>query len=148
MFKRLLTLKWKAFFRSANLGKSIGLKILMAFLALYFISIFLLAGIGLYPLIEKYMPNEEPMRVVNRFVLLWLLAEFAIRFFLQTLPVLDIKPLLPLPVAKRKVVNFVLFKSIFSIFNLLPLLIIIPFGIFSIDRKSTHLNSSHVKISY
>ncbi len=135
MFKRLLTLEWKAFFRSASLGKSIGLKILMFFLAFYFVSIFLLAGIGLYPLIVKYVPGEDPILVVNRFVLLWLLAELAVRFFLQTLPVLDIKPLLPLPVGKRKVVNFVLAKSIFSFFNLLPLLIIVPFGIYNIYQS-------------
>lgn len=135
MFKRLLSLEWKSFFRSASLGKSIGLKILMGFLALYFTTIFLLAGIGLYPLIENYMPGEEPIAVVNRFILLWLLAELSIRFFLQTLPVLDIKPLLSLPIRKRKVVNFVLFKSIFSFFNFLPLLIIIPFGIFNIYKS-------------
>lgn len=143
MFKRLFTLEWKAFFRSASLGKSIGLKILMVFLALYFITIFLLAGIGLYPLIQKYMPGQDPLLVVNRYVLLWLLAELALRFFLQTLPVLDIKPLLNLPVKKRKVVNFVLLKSIFSFFNFLPLLIIIPFGIFNL-YQNVHDNLSVV----
>lgn len=136
MFKRLLTLEWKAFFRSASFGKSLGLKILMGFLALYFISIFLLAGIGLYPIIDQYMPGEEPLLVVNRYVLLWLLAELSLRFFLQSLPVLQIKPLLTLPVKKRRVVNFVLFKSVFSFFNLLPLLIIIPFGIFNLYKSS------------
>lgn len=135
MFKRLLTLEWKVFFRSASLGKSLGLKILMGFLAFYFITIFLLAGIGLYPLISQYMPGEEPLNVVNRYVLLWLLAELIIRFFLQSLPVLNIKPLLILPLRKRKVVNFVLFKSIFSFFNLLPLLLIIPFGIFNLYKS-------------
>ncbi len=135
MFKRLFTLEWKAFFRSASLGKSLGLKILMGFLAFYFITIFLLAGVGLYPLIIQYMPGEEPIKVVNRFVLLWLMAELSARFFLQALPVLHIKPLLTLPVKKRKVVNFVLFKSIFSFFNLLPFLVIIPFGIFNIYQS-------------
>ncbi len=143
MFKRLFTLEWKAFFRSASLGKSIGLKILMVFLALYFTTIFLLAGIGLYPLIQKYMPGQDPLLVVNGYVLLWLLAEVALRFFLQTLPVLDIKPLLNLPIKKRKVVNFVLFKSVFSFFNFLPLLIIIPFGIFNL-YKNIHSDFSIV----
>ena len=136
MFKRLLTLEWKAFFRSASLGKSLSLKILMGFLALYFITIFLLGGIGLYPLIDKYFPGEEPIVVVNRYVLLWLLAELTVRFFLQSLPVLNIKPLLALPVVKREVVKFVLFKSIFSFFNLLPLLVIIPFGIYNLYKSS------------
>ncbi len=141
MFRRLLWLEWKSFFRSVSLGKSIGLKILMGFLALYFTTIFLLAGIGLYPLIENLLPGEEPLLVVNRFVLLWFLAELSVRFFLQTLPVLDIKPLLHLPIRKRKVVNFVLFKSIFSFFNFLPLLIIIPFGIFNSYQSDFAMSS-------
>lgn len=102
MFKRLISLEWKAFFRSASLGKSIGLKIFMGILALYFIALFLLAGVGLYPFIANYYPNESPVIVVNRFVLLWLLGELSIRFFLQTLPVLDIRPLLILPIQKGK----------------------------------------------
>lgn len=134
MFKRLISLEWKSFFRSASMGKSIGLKILMGFLGIYFTLIFLLFGIGLYPLVEEYYPGEVPLQVVNSFVLLWLLAELAYRFFLQTLPVLDIKPLLILPIKKDKIIDFVLIKSMLSFFNFLPLLIIIPFGIFNIYK--------------
>lgn len=135
MIKRFISLEWKSFFRSASLGKSIGLKILMALLAIYFATIFLLAGIGLYPFLENYFPGEDPLLVANRFVLVWLCVELSLRFFLQTLPVLDVKPLLVLPLRKRKVVNFVLLKSLFSFFNFLPLLIIIPFGIFNIYKN-------------
>lgn len=141
MVKRFISLEWKSFFRSASVGKSIGLKILMLFLALYFATIFLLAGIGLYPLLAKYYPGEEPLEIANNFVLVWLLAELALRFFLQTLPVLDIKPLLVLPIRKRKVVNFVLYKSLLSFFNFLPLLVIIPFGIFNIFQSDYEVTS-------
>jgi len=141
MFKSLISLEWKAFVRSANFGKSIGLKILMVFLGLYFTLAFLMMGIGLYPLIQEYFPGEEPLFLVNRFVLIWLLIELSYRFLLQTLPVLDIKPLLILPIKKRKVVNFVLLKSIYSFFNFLPLLIIIPFGIFNIYKNEFPLTS-------
>ena len=136
MFQRLISLEWKSFFRSASMGKSLGLKILMGFLALYFITIFLFFGVGLYPIIKEYFPEEDPLLFVNNYVLLWLLAELAYRFLLQTLPVLDIKPFMVMPIKKRKLVNFVLVKSLFSFFNLLPLLIIIPFGIFNIYKQS------------
>jgi len=132
MFKRLFSLEWKSFFRSASLGKSIGLKILMGFFALYFTVAFLFFGIGLYPLIIKYFPGQEPMFFVNRFVLVWLVMELGYRFLLQNLPITNIKPLMLLPIKKRKVVNFVLIKSLYSFFNFLPLLIIIPFGIYNI----------------
>jgi hypothetical protein len=134
MFKRFLWLEWKSFFRSASVGKSIGLKVLLIFLALYFSVAFLFLGIGLYPLLQKSFPDQDPLQLVNRFVLLWLVFELGYRFMLQTLPVLDIKPLLNLPIARRKAVNFVLIKSIYSFFNFLPLFIIIPFGIFCIYK--------------
>jgi len=137
MFQRLISLEWKSFFRSASLGKSLGLKILMGFLALYFVTIFLFFGVGLYPIIKEYFPEEDPLLFVNNYVLVWLLAELAYRFLLQTLPVLDIKPFMVMPIKKRKLINFVLVKSIFSFFNFLPLLIIIPFGIFNL-YKQTH----------
>lgn len=135
MFKRFLWLEWKSFFRSASVGKSIGLKVLLIFLALYFSIAFLALGIGLYPLLQKFFPDQDPLQLVNRFVLLWLVFDLGFRFFIQTLPVLDIKPLLNLPIPKRKAINFVLSKSIYSFFNFLPLFIIIPFGIFCINKS-------------
>lgn len=131
MFKHFVSLQWKAFFRSASLGKSLGLKILMAFVAVYFSVIFLSLGIGLYPLLKKLFPEEQPMDLVNQMILIWFATELVIRFMLQTLPVISIKPLLTFPIRKIKVVNYVLVKSLFSFFNFLPLLVIIPFGIIS-----------------
>lgn len=132
MFKKFIWLEWKSFFRSASLGKSIGLKILMAFLALYFSAMFLLLGIGLFPITKKFFPDSDPLEVINRFALVYFSFELVFRFMLQTLPVMDIKPLTILPIRKKKVVHFVLIKSLFSFYNLLPLLLFVPFGIFCI----------------
>lgn len=132
MFKYFITLQWKSFFRSASVGKSIGLKILMAFLAVYLAGIFLLLGLGLYPIIEKTIPGSDPLQVVNSFVIIWLAVEVFFRFFMQTLPVMDIKPLMTIPVKKGSVVHYVLLRAFTSFFNLMPLLTIIPFGIYCI----------------
>ncbi len=134
MFRHFISLQWKSFFRSANVDKSIGLKILMGFLAIYFSAMFLMAGLGLYPLLKKIYPKEDPLSLVNGFVILWLAVELIFRFFMQTLPVIDIKPLLTLPIKKTKVVHYVLLKSLASFYNLLPLFVIIPFGIFCVIR--------------
>ncbi|APU68074.1 MAG: DUF5687 family protein [Bacteroidota bacterium] len=134
MFRRFLWLEWKSFFRSASFGKSLGLKILMIFLALYFAVMFLLVGFGLYPIMKKLYPGEDPLEMVNRFALAYFALEFVMRFMLQTLPVMDIKPLMIFPIKKRKVVNYVLLKSLYSFYNILPLLLIIPFGIINIYK--------------
>ncbi|GAA4309965.1 DUF5687 family protein [Pontixanthobacter gangjinensis] len=132
MFKKFLWLEFKSFFRSASFGKSLGLKILMAFLALYFSVMFLSLGVGMFPLFKELYPERDPLKVVNSFMLAYFVFELIFRFLLQTLPVMDIKPLMVLPVKRSKVVNFVLVKSLFSFYNLLPLLLFIPFGLYCI----------------
>ncbi len=131
MFKHFISLQWKAFFRSASLGKSLGLKIFMAFIAIYFSLVFLILGIGLYPLLKEAFPEEEPLQIVNRFLLVYLALELMMRSVLQSLPVMTVKPLLALPVSKGKVVNYVLLRSLFSFFNFLPLLLFVPFAVFT-----------------
>ncbi len=108
----------------------------MGFLALYFMILFLLLGIGLYPLITNRFPTLDPVEAVNRFVLLWLGMELLLRFMLQNLPVMSVKPLMIIPVSKRKMVNFVLVRSLFSFYNLLPLLVIVPFGLFVLYKTN------------
>lgn len=135
MFKKFVWLEWKSFLRSASFGKSLGLKILMAFLALYFTAMFLFLGIALFPMLKELYPEQDPLKVVNAFALTYFSFELLFRFMLQSLPVMDIKPLLILPIKKKKVVNFVLIKSLYSFYNFLPLLLIVPFGLFCILKE-------------
>lgn len=134
MFQHFINLELKAFFRSASVGKSIGLKILMGFLVVYFLLVFLVLGIALYPILLKAFPNQKPLAIVNSYVIFWLAIELIFRFFMQSLPVMNIKPLLVLPIKKESVIHFVLMKSSISIYNIFPLLVIIPFGIFNMVK--------------
>ncbi|MGJ8591413.1 MAG: DUF5687 family protein [Aquaticitalea sp.] len=129
MIKHFLNLEWKQFFRSATMGKSIALKILMGFFALYFMATFLVLGVALFPALKEFYPDQDPFIIVNSFIFIWILGDLMVRFFFQKLPVMSVKPLLTLPIKRRSVVNFVLGKSMFSFFNFLPLFAIIPFGI-------------------
>jgi hypothetical protein len=132
MFKHFINIEIKSFLRSASVGKSIALKILLGFIALYFVLSFLVLGIALYPLLHENFPNQKPIQIVNNAVIFWLAIELIFRFFMQSLPVINIKPLLILPIKREKVIHYVLLKSVFSIYNLFPLLVILPFGITTI----------------
>lgn len=129
MIKHFLNLEWKQFFRSASFGKSIALKVIMIFFALYFIAMFLLLGLGAYPLIKELYPESDPFLVFNSFIFFWVLGDLFVRFFFQKLPVMSVKPLLTLPIKRNKVVNYVLGKSALSFFNFLPLFAVVPFGV-------------------
>ena len=129
MIKLFLGLEWKSFVRSASFGKSLGIKILLGFLAIYFMAVFLIMGIALFPALKKIFPDEDPFLMVNGFLFYWILGDLLMRFFFQKLPVMHVKPLLVLPIKRRKIVNYVLGKSVVSFFNFLPFFAIIPFGV-------------------
>jgi hypothetical protein len=129
MIKQFINFEWKQFFRSSYWQKSIAINILMAFLALYFIMVFLLLGIALYPILKKQFPESDPLIILNGFLFYWFLADLLMRFFLQKLPVMNIKPLLILPLKRSKILHYVLGRSCISFFNFLPLFAVIPFGI-------------------
>ncbi|GAA4967395.1 DUF5687 family protein [Algibacter aquimarinus] len=101
----------------------------MGFMALYFLIIFLVLGVVLYPALNKLYPEQDPLIVLNGFLFYWILGDLIFRFFFQKLPVMSVKPLLTLPIKRSTVVNYVLGKSALSFFNFLPLFAIIPFGI-------------------
>ncbi len=129
MVKQFLNLEWKSFFRSASFGKSVGLKILMFFFAAYFALIFLALGVKLFPILKTELPGEDPLQIVNSVLFFWILGDLMLRFFFQKLPVMQVKPLLTLPIKRGKIVHYVLGKSAISFFNALPLFTIIPFGV-------------------
>jgi len=129
MIKHFINFEWKQFFRSSYWQKSIGLNILLGFFALYMIASFLILGVAIYPLLKQKYPESDPLIIVNGFLFYWFLSDLLMRFFLQKLPVMNVKPFLILPLKRRKIVNYILQKSAISFFNFLPLFAVIPFGV-------------------
>lgn len=137
MFRRLFVLEWKAFFRSASLGKGIAMKALLGFFALYFMMIFLSLGLGIHPLLEKYFPGQDPLHIINSYLLVWFAVDLFIRFMMQNLPVMRVKPLLLQEIKRKIIVNYVLIKTLFSFFNLLAFLFFYSFCDCILYQKST-----------
>lgn len=129
MIKHFISLEWKAFFRSASLGKSIAIKIVMGFFALYFMVMFLAMGFVMDKILKEIYPDLDPLTAFNGLLFFWIIGDLLIRFFFQKLPVMSVKPLLTLPVKRKSVVHFVLRKSALSFINFLPLFAIVPFGL-------------------
>lgn len=141
MFLKLLYLEWKAFFRSANFAKGLAVKALLGFLGLYFLIVFVSLGIGLYPASKKLFPNEEPLLLINQYLLVWFAMEMFIRFLMQNLPVVDTKPLLIQRIPKSKIIHVLLLKSIVSFYNFLTPLVVIPFVIINAIKSEFSLLS-------
>lgn len=127
MFKHFLSLQWKSFFRSSNLGKGLALKIIMIFSGISMLVSLASLGAGLYFILEKLFPDVDPMLKVSEFMVYWILIELFFRYFMQKLPVLDVKPLLLLPIKKSRITHYILSKSGLSFYNFLSLFLFVPF---------------------
>ncbi|MFV8362552.1 DUF5687 family protein [Flavobacterium sp. ZT3P35] len=125
MIQKFLYLEWKAFIRSASFATNLALKILMGFVAIYFILIFLALGIGVFYILKK--ENLDPIATVNKFMIYYVLIDLIIRLLLQKIPVLNIRPMLVFPIKKATIVHFSLGKTILSFFNLVHGFFLIPF---------------------
>lgn len=129
MFKRFLNLQWKSFFRSASLGKSLALKIAMIFIGINMLVSMAILGVFLYTILQKVFPNVDPVLKVSEYMIYWLLIELVLRYFMQKLPVMNVKPLLILPIKKSTITHYILSSSVLSVYNFLSLFLFIPFCI-------------------
>ncbi|PBI86375.1 hypothetical protein BSF41_33350 [Flavobacterium sp. ACN2] len=127
MIKKFIYLEWKAFIRSASFGKNLTMKIIIGFLMIYFSLIFIAMGVGAFYMLKEM--NLEPLATLNKFLIYYFLGDLVIRLLLQSIPVLNIKPLLALPLKKTTIVHFSLGKTILSFFNWIHALFFIPFTV-------------------
>jgi len=128
MFKHFIRLQWKSFFRAASFKTNLGFKILMIFGALYFIVVFLALGVGSFFIIEDANIGD-PLRVVNQFIIYYLLMDLYARYMFQKMPIMNIKPLLYMPFKKSAVVKYSLGKTVLSFFNWMHAFFFVPFSI-------------------
>ncbi len=129
MYKTFISLKWKEFRRSSYFEAALAIKILMVLGILYFGGIAIFLGAVGYKILQKAIPDVDPLLTVNQFLIYWILFDLGLRYFIQQMPVLNIKPLMIIPIKREKVVKFLLLRTSTSFFNILPLLFFIPFSI-------------------
>ncbi|MFS4466283.1 DUF5687 family protein [Maribacter sp. 2210JD10-5] len=140
MFKRFFSLQWKSFFRSSNFGKSVAIKVIMGFFGIYMLLSLAGTGAGLYFILRELFPNEGPLWVLSQYFIYWILIELFLRYFMQKLPVMDIKPLLATPVKKSTIAHYILGRSGVSFYNFLSLFLFVPFGIVLLFQRYLFLN--------
>ncbi len=127
MVKKFLYLEWKSFFRSASFATNLALKIFIGFMAVYFMVIFIAMGVGAYFILKKN--DLYPLKTINQFLIYYFFIDLIIRLLLQKIPVLNIRPLLGLPIKKSTIVHFSLGKTALSFFNIIHAFFFVPFSI-------------------
>jgi len=127
--KKILRLEWLQFTRSLGFQQNLFIKILMGIGLLFFAAIFMIFGGGFFFFAQKVLPETDPLELVNNYVIFWFLFSLIIRYFLQQLPVINIKPLLTIPIKRNTIIHFLLGKTFVSPFNFFPLLFLLPFSV-------------------
>lgn len=127
MIKTFLKLEWKSFLRSASFKANLAVKILLGLGAVFYSALILLFGVAAYFGLKE--EGFAPLLTVNQYLIYWWAIDLLIRFFFQKTPVMRVRPLLSLPISKKKLTHYLLGKSAVSFFNFYPLLFFVPFSI-------------------
>jgi hypothetical protein len=119
----------KRFFRSSSVGKEIATRIILGLLALMLVGYSLALGFFLEKIIADGLKQNNPIVFLNGLLIYYFISEFVMRYFLQSLPVLDAQPYLHLPIARSRIVHFLLGRSLLHIANVFVFLLFTPFAL-------------------
>ena len=127
MKQNLFLFSMKELRRSSSFGRSIATTIMLTFLGLYFTLVFLSLGVFVIPkmLSGKY-PGQDLTSMLNSYLLIYFAFDLMIRQFAQSLPTISFKPLMLMNVRRKQIASYLLIRSVFNFFNLLPLFLIVP----------------------
>lgn len=126
LYSKLLGQQWKESVRNPMFQKNLAMNLLMGFFFLYMFACALLLAFMLPIMLEEVF-DVAVVRAFNGFLLYSAGIGLLLRFLFQRLPLLDIKRYLHLPIKKGSLLHFVLLKTYSSFFNLVPLVLILPF---------------------
>ena len=126
---KLLIHQWKEKIRSPFWQKSIGLNIVLGILGLYVMLNILAIGYFADKIIHEIYPDRDMVEAFTGLLFYFFAFDLIFRFLFQQLPTLSIQPYLTLPIRKSTLLHYPLLKTVPDIFNLLALLLILPFFI-------------------
>lgn len=89
----------------------------------------LLLGVMLDKLLEDVVKDANADITLSKILIYYFIFTFLMRFFLQSLPAMEIVPYLHLRIKRSTIGWFMLFKSLTSFFNFIPFLLFLPFAL-------------------
>ncbi|MFT6810924.1 MAG: hypothetical protein ACJA01_004170 [Saprospiraceae bacterium] len=128
---------WLSIKRSPLFHEKLGQTLLMGFFGLYFLLSFLGLSVIGGKLLEDHYPQYRIENIGLAFIIYTFIYSFFLRMMMQTFPNLHITPYLTLPIAKSKIANHLLVRSLFSFFTLAPIVLFIPFTLIYIRPELT-----------
>jgi hypothetical protein len=126
MNQNLFYFAWREITRSAYWGKSLATTIGMGFLAIFLSAYFLFLGFFIPEILVKQFPDDDPVSKFNGFILAYFAFDLILRQLMQKLPTVSFKPFIILNIRRRRIVNYMMLRSVINFFNALPFFLLIP----------------------
>lgn len=126
MLLHLIVNEWKKIVRSRHSGTSLLGQIFLVLIIVYFLFAAIILGATLNKILHQLTPGKE-FDTFCAILLYYFLLDVPIRYWFQELPTLSVKPYLIQNIHKRQLIQFLNLRSILSLFNLIPLVLFIPF---------------------
>ena len=136
---KLLIHQWKEKIRSPFWQKSIILNIVLGILGLYLMLNILAIGYFADKIILSFYKDGDVVKVFTGLLFYYFAFDLIFRFLFQQLPTLSIQPYLTLPVKKSTLLHYPLLKTLPDFFNIIALLLILPFFVKVICATQTSL---------
>ncbi|MFH1194873.1 MAG: DUF5687 family protein [bacterium] len=108
-----------------ELASKIFMTIVLLLLALNLLSL----GVFIDEVLNITAKDMNPVEVINGVLIYYFLFDFLLRIFFQKVPGMIIQPYLLMPISRKSLLRFLLFKTLLSPFNYFPLLVLIPVAI-------------------
>lgn len=118
---------WKSFVRNERWRRNILVRIFYIFFVLNVIFLYLSVSYDFSSSLAKEGGN--PAGKFYQWILWYLFADYLMRCLMQSVPSLEVKPYLRLRIRRKKLANNLIIRSLFSIFNVLPLFLVVPFAL-------------------
>ena len=126
MYRKLLLLELKSFFRNPSFGANLAFKILTFFGLFYMAAILVGLPFALYYYSKEEL-HADALQIFCKFFIYYWAFDLIVRYFIQQMPTQNIKPFLTQNITKKKLVNYTILKIIFNFFNWGYLLFLLPF---------------------
>lgn len=135
MFATLIRHSYLQFMRSASFSRNMATLIFLGFLALLFGGYFLAAAFLLDSILQKFANTENTFPFLCELLIYYFCAEALMRYFLQSLPVLNLQQYLHLPISRKRLMHFILFRSYIHPFNLLTAIFLLPYTLHALTPQ-------------
>src|SRR6478609_596813 len=129
-----LSLIVKRFLRSPSFGKDITIQIILGLIAVSSVGYFIILGFALEKIIINVLQQNNAIAFLNGLLAYYFIGEFILRYFVQSLPVLDVQPFLHLPIKRSRIVNAFLGISLLHVMTFFVFILFSAFALSAVAR--------------